>query len=77
MAYTAASIPDQSGKVAVVTGANGGLGFEIAKGLAGAGAHVVMAARNQHMAREARAALTIPLPRGSPEIDELVLASLA
>ncbi|MGI9616680.1 MAG: hypothetical protein ACR2QO_27435 [Acidimicrobiales bacterium] len=36
MAYTTASIQDQSDKTAVVTGANGGLGLEIAKGLAGA-----------------------------------------
>ena len=38
---------DLSGKVAVVTGGNGGIGPGIAKGLAGAGAAVVLAARNQ------------------------------
>jgi 2-deoxy-D-gluconate 3-dehydrogenase len=35
------------GKVAMVTGGNGGIGLGIARGLAGAGAHIVIAARNQ------------------------------
>ncbi len=38
---------DLSGKVAVVTGGNGGIGLGIAKGLAGAGASIVVAARNR------------------------------
>ena len=54
MAWTATDIPDLTGTTAVVTGANGGLGLESAKALAGAGAHVVMAARNQEKARVRR-----------------------
>jgi NAD(P)-dependent dehydrogenase (short-subunit alcohol dehydrogenase family) len=43
--WTIRDIPDLSGRIAVVTGANGGLGFETALALAGAGAEVVVAAR--------------------------------
>lgn len=50
MAYTSSSIPNLSRHTAVVTGANGGIGLEIARGLVGAGVHVVMAARNQSTA---------------------------
>lgn len=46
MPWTANDIPDQTGRVAVVTGANGGLGLETATALAGAGAEVWLAARN-------------------------------
>jgi NAD(P)-dependent dehydrogenase (short-subunit alcohol dehydrogenase family) len=53
MAWTTADIPDQSGRIAVVTGANGGLGLETSRALAAAGAHVVMAARNQEKAAAA------------------------
>lgn len=44
--WTAADIPDQTGKTAVVTGANSGLGASIARDLAHAGASVVLACRN-------------------------------
>src|SRR5918994_3650177 len=53
MAWCSADIPDQSGRIAVVTGANGGLGLETSRALAAAGAHVVMAARNQDKAAAA------------------------
>jgi NAD(P)-dependent dehydrogenase (short-subunit alcohol dehydrogenase family) len=45
-AWTTRNIPDQSGNLAIVTGATGGLGFETALGLVGAGAEVVLAGRN-------------------------------
>jgi len=44
---------DLSGKVAIVTGGNGGLGLSMALGLAGAGASIVIAARNQEKTRQA------------------------
>ncbi|HVO02604.1 MAG TPA: glucose 1-dehydrogenase [Candidatus Cybelea sp.] len=48
---------DLSGKVAVVTGGNGGIGLGMAKGLADAGARVAVAARNAGKAKEAMATL--------------------
>ncbi|KAF0690214.1 Aste57867_18405 [Aphanomyces stellatus] len=53
--YTPVSLKD---KVAVVTGANSGIGFEVAKQLAGMGAHVVFACRSQERADAAMAAVT-------------------
>jgi NAD(P)-dependent dehydrogenase (short-subunit alcohol dehydrogenase family) len=53
VSWTVADIPDQTGRTAVVTGANGGLGLETAKALAARGAHVVMAARDQDKAAAA------------------------
>ena len=44
MPWTETDIPDLSGRTAVVTGANGGLGLQTVLALAGAGAHVVLAA---------------------------------
>lgn len=75
MAWTAADIPDLTGKVAVVTGANSGLGLESTKALAGAGAHVVMAARNQDKAQSAYDEIEAAPPDASLEIVELDLGS--
>ena len=77
MAWTLDDIPDQTGKTAVVTGANGGLGLETAKALAGKGAHVVMAARDQEKALTARDMIHTAHPDASTEIVELDLGSLA
>lgn len=75
--WTLADIPDLTGKVAVVTGANAGLGLEITKGLAGAGARVIMACRNQMKAEAAALEVRSANPRGSVEIASLDLANLA
>jgi NAD(P)-dependent dehydrogenase (short-subunit alcohol dehydrogenase family) len=76
MAWTTADIPDQASRVAVVTGANGGLGLEAARELARKGAHVVMAARDQAKAHEAVRSLLDDIPRASLELQPLDLASL-
>jgi NAD(P)-dependent dehydrogenase (short-subunit alcohol dehydrogenase family) len=70
--WTAADVPDQSGRTAVVTGATAGLGLESAKVLAGRGASVVLACRDLDKAE--RAAAHIP---ADVQIVELDLASLA
>ncbi len=75
--WSAADIPDQTGRVAVVTGANGGLGLASAKALAGKGARVVMAARDQAKAAAARAEILAAHPDARLEVVELDLGSLA
>ena len=75
MAWDISDIPNLNGKVAVVTGANSGLGLESAKALGGAGAHVVMAARNQDKAAAARDEILTAHPDASLEIVELDLGS--
>ena len=77
MSWSTTDIPDQSGRVAVVTGANGGLGLATAMVLAGKGAHVVLAARDQAKAAAALARLYAAHPGASAEIVELDLGSLA
>lgn len=77
MTWTADDIDDLTGKVAVVTGANGGLGLETAKALAGHGAHVVMAARDQDKAAEAEASIHGEHPGASTEVVPLDLADLS
>lgn len=75
MAWDTSNIPDLTGRVAVVTGANSGLGLESAKALAGAGAHVVMAARNQEKAQAAYEVIRAAHPEASLEIVEVDLGS--
>ncbi len=77
MAWTTKDIPDLTGRTAVVTGANGGLGLETARALAGAGAFVVMAARDRPKAAAAAEDIRRSHPNASLEIVPLDLASLA
>jgi len=77
MAWTTADIPDLSGRTAVVTGANGGLGLETSRALVRAGANVVMAARNQEKAKAAIADIRGTHPEASLELVMLDLGSQA
>ena len=52
-AWTHDDIPDQSGKLAIVTGANSGIGLETARYLAARGARVILACRSESKARAA------------------------
>jgi len=77
MGWTTADIEDLTGRVAVVTGASGGLGLETTRELARHGAHVVMAVRSPDKAAAVRDALIAEIPGASLEIVTLDLASLA
>ena len=74
--WTAERIPDQSGRLAIVTGANSGLGEVTARELARAGARVVLACRNLQKGEGARQAIETTLPGAQLEVEELDLASL-
>lgn len=75
--WTATDISDQGGRVAVVTGANSGLGSETALALAARGAHVVLACRDASRAQSALDAIRRASPGASIEVLALDLASLA
>src|SRR5688500_9765042 len=77
MAWTEADIPDLSGRTAVVTGANGGLGLQTALALAGAGAHVVMAARDPAKTTTAVARIAERYPAASVEVVPRALGDLS
>jgi NAD(P)-dependent dehydrogenase (short-subunit alcohol dehydrogenase family) len=69
-------MPDQTGKIAIVTGANSGLGYESAQALIRRGAHVVIACRNQTKAGVAYAQLEACAPETSLDSIPLDLSSL-
>jgi NAD(P)-dependent dehydrogenase (short-subunit alcohol dehydrogenase family) len=77
VSWTTADIPPLEGKVAVVTGANGGLGLETARALAGAGATVVMAARNPEKTERALENIRGTVPGAQLEVVSTDLGSLA
>jgi NAD(P)-dependent dehydrogenase (short-subunit alcohol dehydrogenase family) len=69
-------IPDQTGRTAVVTGANSGLGLVTARELARKGARVVMACRNTTKAEDAAAQIRREVAGADVEVAELDLGSL-
>jgi NAD(P)-dependent dehydrogenase (short-subunit alcohol dehydrogenase family) len=72
-----ATVPDLSGKLAVVTGANSGLGFGLARRLSAAGADVVMAIRNRAKGEAAIDEIRTTVPGAKLTIKSLDLSSLA
>ncbi|WP_299052229.1 oxidoreductase [uncultured Nocardioides sp.] len=74
--WTARDIPSQEGRVAVVTGANTGLGRETARELARAGATVELACRDHAKGAEAMADIHAEVPGADLRVQELDLSSL-
>lgn len=70
------AVPEQSGRLAVVTGANSGIGFETARRLALAGAEVVLAVRDTEKGAAAAHRIRADAQRADVEVAELDLASL-
>lgn len=70
------SVPSQKGKVAIVTGANAGLGYETALALAKKDAKVIMACRNDRKAQQARDKIKALVPKAELEIRLLDLSNL-
>ncbi|WP_170410221.1 oxidoreductase [Ruegeria atlantica] len=67
----------QSRRIAIVTGANNGIGFETTVGMAKAGFHVVMACRSQEKAEAAKAEVATRVPSASLDIIALDLSDLS
>ncbi|MEU7764233.1 SDR family NAD(P)-dependent oxidoreductase [Nocardia sp. NPDC049190] len=74
--WTEQDIPDQKGRVAIVTGANSGLGFEAARALAAHGASVVLAVRDVDKGKHAAADIADAVPSADTTIQQLDLTSL-
>jgi NAD(P)-dependent dehydrogenase (short-subunit alcohol dehydrogenase family) len=76
-AWSESDIPNLTGKTAVVTGANSGIGLEVARGLACRGAHVVMAVRRIERGQAAASTILASSPGAALEVMEVDLADLA
>ena len=74
--WTAADMPEQQGRVAIVTGANSGIGLVTARELARAGAEVVLACRDAGKAATAQRSIAGAAPNANVRVEELDLSSL-
>ena len=74
--FTPDNVPDQKGRTTIVTGANTGLGFHVARHLARKGAQVVLACRSEAKAQEAMQRIAAESPRASLAFLELDLGDL-
>jgi len=75
--WTADDMPDQSGRIAVVTGANSGLGLWTSRGLVRAGARVLMACRDLQKGEAAARTIRAEKPAGQVAVERLDLGDLA
>jgi NAD(P)-dependent dehydrogenase (short-subunit alcohol dehydrogenase family) len=75
--WTAENIPDQTGKIAIVTGANSGIGYETARALACKGARVILACRTKEKGVKAVRQITQEYPAAQAELIQLDLSDLA
>lgn len=77
MKFTTEQIPSQAGKIALITGANSGIGYQAALELARHGAHVLLGCRNAAKGQAALERLHREAPGASAEVVSLDMASLA
>jgi NAD(P)-dependent dehydrogenase (short-subunit alcohol dehydrogenase family) len=74
--WTTKNIPDQSGKIVIVTGANSGIGYEVSRALAHKGATVIMACRSLEKGETAAQQIRRENPKGQLVLQQLDLANL-
>jgi NAD(P)-dependent dehydrogenase (short-subunit alcohol dehydrogenase family) len=74
--WTTDNIPDLTGKVIIVTGANSGLGYEDSKEFTRKGARTILACRDMDKAQNALAQIKVEIPDAQAEVMQLNLASL-
>ena len=75
--WTAENIPDLTGKIAIVTGANSGIGYEMARALAGKEATVILACRDKDKGEAAVRQIVQEYPEAKAKLLQLDLADLA
>lgn len=77
MSFSLEDVPLQKGKIAIITGANTGLGYETTLGLAQKEVKVIMACRNERKAENAKSQIKETLPDADLDIQMLDLSSLS